>query len=97
MFAARYDLNLTIKQIKLIRSMVDLACLIWVSAALIHVRTLQVPQSKYFRFYISALWNTGNGKIHEELEVLYSSDHMRSLTERLKISWFESPLFRQIH
>jgi 4-amino-4-deoxy-L-arabinose transferase-like glycosyltransferase len=90
-FVAQYDLDLTIKQIKLIRPMVDYACLIWMSAARTHVRTLQVLQSKYIRFSISAPWYTGNRKIREDLGVPYFSDHMRFLNERLKISWSGSP------
>ena len=89
-------MDLTIKQIKLIRPMVDYACLIWMSAARTHVRALQVLQSKYFCFSISSPWCTGNREIRENLGVPYFSYHMRSLTETLKISWSGSPLVRQL-
>jgi len=95
-FAARYDLDLTVKQIKLIRPMVDYACLIWISAARTHVRTTQVLQSKHFRFSISAPLYTGTRKIRKDFGVQYFSDHMRSLNERHKISWSGSPVFRQL-
>jgi hypothetical protein len=96
MFAERYDLDLTVKQIKLIHPMVDYACLIWMSAAPNHVRTMQVLQSEHFRFSISAPWYIGTRKIREDLGVQYFSDQMRSLNERLKNSWSGSPIFRQL-
>ena len=96
MFDAQYDMGLTIKQIKLVYPMVDYTCLIWMSAARAHVRTLQVLQSKYFHFSIRSPWNIGKRKIREDLGVPYFSDHMKSLTERLKISSSGNPIVRQI-
>jgi hypothetical protein len=62
---------------QLILPMMDYACPILKSAARIHVRKLQVLQSKCLRIATSAPWHIGNRKIHEDLGIPFLANHVR--------------------
>jgi hypothetical protein len=83
---------------QLIRPMMDYACPIWRSAARSHVRKLQVIQSKCLRMVAGAPWYVGNLQIHEDLDVLPLSDHIRALTESFdsKLAGVANPLVHQL-
>jgi hypothetical protein len=72
---------------QLIRPMMDHESPIWRSAARIHVRKLQVIQSKCHRIATNVLRYVINRQIHEDLGIPFFADHIRALTEfRLKIN-----------
>ena len=66
---------------QLIRPMMDYACPAWRSAALSHVRRLQVLQCKCLRLATGAPWYVSSRHIHENLGVPLFADHIRALTE----------------
>jgi hypothetical protein len=66
---------------QLIRPMMDYACPIWRSAARIHIRKLQVLQSKCLLIATNAPWYVSNSQIHEDLVIPFFADHIRALTE----------------
>jgi hypothetical protein len=65
---------------QLFQPMMDYACPAWRSAARIHVRRLQVLQSKCVRLATGAAWYVSNRQIHEDLGVPLFADHIRALT-----------------
>jgi len=83
---------------QLIRPMMDYACPAWRSAALSHVRRLQVLQSKCLRLTTGAPWYVSNRQIHEHLGVPLFADHIRALTESFdsKLADVGNPLVRQL-
>ena len=66
---------------QLIRPMMDCACPVWMSAARSHIKKLQVLQSNGLRIATFSPWHIGNRQIHDDLRVLYLSDHIRTLTD----------------
>jgi hypothetical protein len=73
--------------------MMDYACFIWRFATRTLVRKMQVLQFKCFRIAINAPLYTGNRQIHDDSEVLFFSNHIRSLTERrLEVTWCKESL-----
>jgi hypothetical protein len=83
---------------KLIRPMMDYACLIWRSAAHTHVRKLQVLQSKCLRIAINAPWYVSDRQIHDDLGIPFFADHIRALTESFdwKLADAGNPLVLQL-
>jgi len=83
---------------QLIRPMMDYACPAWRSAALSHVRRLEVLQSKCLRLANGALWYVRNWQIHEDLGVPLFADHIRALIASFdsKLADVENPLVRQL-
>ena len=69
---------------QLIRSMMHYACPAWRSAALSHVRRLQVLQSKCLRLAIVAPSYVSHRQIDDDLGVPMFTDHIRALTESFK-------------
>jgi hypothetical protein len=65
---------------QLIRPMIDYACSAWRSATRIHVRRLQVLQSKCLRPATEVPWYESNRQLHEDLGVPLFADHIRALT-----------------
>jgi hypothetical protein len=65
---------------QLIRPMVNYVCPAWRSATRIHVRRLQVLQSKCLRLATGASWYVSNRQIHKDLGVPLFSDQIRALT-----------------
>ena len=65
---------------QLIHPMMEYACPAWRSAARIHVRRLQVLQSKRLRLATCAPWYFSSSQIHEDLGVPLFADHIRALT-----------------
>jgi hypothetical protein len=66
---------------QLIRFMMDYACPIWRSAARIHVRKLQMLQSKCLHIATNAPWYVSNRQIHEDLGIPFFADHIRAVTK----------------
>jgi len=66
---------------RFIRPLMDYACPAWRSAALSHVRRLQVLQSKCLRLATGAPWYVSNRQIHDDLGIPLFADHNRALTE----------------
>jgi hypothetical protein len=65
----------------------DYACPVWRFTARIHVRRLQVLQSKCLRLATGATWYVRNRQIHEDLGVPLFAEHIRVLTASfLKVS-----------
>jgi hypothetical protein len=83
---------------QLIRPMMDYACSLWRSAALSHVRRLQVLQSKCLRLATAAPWYVSNRQILEDLGVSLFADHIRALTASFdsKLVDMGNPLVRQL-
>jgi hypothetical protein len=95
------DLSVTIGVLLfklLIRPMMDYACPSWRSAARIHVRRLEVLQSKRLRLATGAPWYVSNRQIHEDLGVPLFADHTRAVTAIFdsKFADVGNPLVRQI-
>ena len=80
------------------RPMMDYACPAWRSAARIHVRRLQVLQSKCFRLATGAPWYVNNRQIHEDLGVPLFADQIRAVTASFdsRLADVGNPLVRQL-
>jgi hypothetical protein len=76
----------------------DYACPELRSAALTHVRRLQVLQSMCLRLATSVPWYFSDRQIHEDLRVPLFADHIRSLTASFgsKLADVAKPLVRQL-
>jgi hypothetical protein len=83
---------------QLIRPMLDCACPIWRSAAHIHVRKLQVLQSKCLRIATNAPWYVSDRQIHDDSGIPFFADHIGALTEYFdsKLADARNPLVRQL-
>jgi hypothetical protein len=82
---------------QLICTMMDYACPAWKSAARIHVRKLQVLQSKCLRLATGVPWFISNRQIHEDLGVPLFAEHIRALTANFdsKLADVGNPLVQQ--
>jgi len=76
----------------------DYACPAWRSTTLIHVRRLQVLQSKCLHLATGASWYVSNRQIHEDLGVPLFADHIRALTASFdwKLADVGNTLVRQL-
>ena len=76
----------------------DYACPAWKSAARIHVRRLQVLQSKFIGLATDVPWHVSNRQIHEDLDVPLFAEHIRALTASFDSKLFDvgNPLVRQL-
>jgi hypothetical protein len=83
---------------QLIRPMMDCANPAWRSAALSHVRGLQVLQSKCLRLATGAPWYVSNRQIPEDLGIPLFADHVIVLTASFnsKLADVGNPLVRQL-
>jgi hypothetical protein len=66
---------------QLIRPMTNYVCAVWMSATRSHVRKLQVFQSKCLHIATNSHWYVRSRQIHEDLEIPYFSDHIRTRSE----------------
>jgi hypothetical protein len=62
--------------------MMDYARKFWWPTALTPVKKLQVFQAKCLRIVNKVPWFIANGQFHENLEVSFFADHVRSPTKR---------------
>jgi hypothetical protein len=78
-------------------SMMDYACPVWMFAARIHIRKLQVLQYKCLRIATGAPSYISNRQIHEDLGVPFFGDNVRALIESfdLKLTDAGIPLLQQ--
>ena len=67
---------------QIICPMMDYASPAWRSPARIHVRVLQVLQSKCFRLATDSHWYVSNRQMHEDLGILLFAEHIRATTAR---------------
>jgi hypothetical protein len=83
---------------QLIRPLMDYARPVWRSAARIHVRRLQVLQSKCLRLVTGAPWYLSNRQFHEDLGVPLFADHIRTLNASFDpmLTDVGNPLVRQL-
>jgi hypothetical protein len=83
---------------QLIRPIMDYACLAWRSAARIHIRRLQLLQSKCLPLPTGGTWYVSNRQIHDDLGVLLFADHIRVLTASFasRLAEVGNPLVRQL-
>ena len=83
---------------QLIRPMMDYACPPWRSAARSHVQRLQVLQSKCLHLATGAPWHISNRQIHEDLDVSFFADHIRTPIASFdsKLVDVRNPLVREL-
>ena len=66
--------------------MMDYACLVWRPAACTHHRKLQA-QSRYFHFVTSTPWSISNMPVHEDLDIPFFADHLRTTKNFDSSAW----------
>ena len=78
--------------------MMDYACLVWQHVALVHLKLLQVIQSKCLRSATGAPWYISNLQLHSDLGVPYLGEHNRSIAQSLYSAFpdVENPLVWQL-
>jgi hypothetical protein len=78
--------------------MMDYTCPVWRSAVCSHTVNCSVLQSKCLRIATNAPWYIGNKQIHDDLGVLFFTNHIRFLTERFdsKLADVGNPLVTEL-
>ena len=90
--------NRVLLYMQFFRPMMDYTCPAWRSAELSHVWRLQVLQFKCLLLATGAPWYVSSKKIHEDLGVPLSADHIRVMTASFdsKLADVGNPLVRQL-